>query len=127
MVPEVSAPGARRRRGRSPPHVELRAQSLAGALPLLLDVIGLGHSLGQLDVLGLPVVGNERKIKARLGIVPQEDNLDEQITVVENLTTYARYFGIKATSVLPRIDELLEFMQLSEKRERKITELSGRK
>src|SRR5579864_5939167 len=66
---------------------------------------------GQLDVLGLPVVGNERKIKARLGIVPQEDNLDEQITVVENLTTYARYFGIKARAILPRIDELLEFMQ----------------
>ena len=82
-------------------------------------------SEGRLDVLGMPVVGNERKIKARLGIVPQEDNLDEQITVVENLTTYARYFGIKARAVLPRIDELLEFMQLSEKRERKISELSG--
>src|SRR4029077_18670853 len=67
----------------------------------------------------------ERKIKARLGIVPQEDNLDEQITVVENLTTYARYFGIKAVAVLPRIDELLEFMQLTEKRARKISELSG--
>ena len=82
-------------------------------------------SAGQLDVLGLPVVGNERKIKARLGIVPQEDNLDEQITVVENLTTYARYFGIKAAAILPRIGELLEFMQLQEKRERKINELSG--
>jgi lipooligosaccharide transport system ATP-binding protein len=80
---------------------------------------------GQLDVLGLPVVGNERKIKARLGIVPQEDNLDEQITVVENLTVYARYFGIRAGKVMPRIDELLDFMQLQEKRERKITELSG--
>jgi lipooligosaccharide transport system ATP-binding protein len=80
---------------------------------------------GQLDVLGLPVVGNERRIKARLGIVPQEDNLDEQITVLENLQVYARYFGMKAATVMPRIDELLDFMQLQEKRERKITELSG--
>jgi len=80
---------------------------------------------GELDVLGLPVLGNERRIKARLGIVPQEDNLDEQITVVENLTVYARYFGIRAAKVMPRIDELLDFMQLTEKRERKIMELSG--
>jgi lipooligosaccharide transport system ATP-binding protein len=80
---------------------------------------------GQLDVLGLPVVGNARTIKQRLGIVPQEDNLDEQITVLENLQVYARYFGIKSATVMPRIDELLDFMQLQEKRERKITELSG--
>jgi lipooligosaccharide transport system ATP-binding protein len=80
---------------------------------------------GQLDVLGMPVRGNARAIKNRLGIVPQEDNLDEQITVLENLQVYARYFGISASSIRPRIDELLEFMQLQDKRERKINELSG--
>jgi lipooligosaccharide transport system ATP-binding protein len=80
---------------------------------------------GQLDVLGLPVRGNARRIKDRLGIVPQEDNLDEQITVLENLVVYARYFGIKAAKVMPRVDELLAFMQLEDKRERRITELSG--
>jgi len=82
-------------------------------------------SSGRLDVLGLPVVGNARKIKARLGVVPQEDNLDEQITVLENLLVYSRYFGMRAAEVMPKIDELLAFMQLEEKRERKIEELSG--
>ncbi|MGZ4142889.1 MAG: ABC transporter ATP-binding protein [Actinomycetota bacterium] len=80
---------------------------------------------GTLEVLGLPTVGNERRLKSRLGIVPQEDNLDEDITVLENLLVYARYFGIKATEILPKVDELLAFMQLEEKRERRISELSG--
>jgi lipooligosaccharide transport system ATP-binding protein len=80
---------------------------------------------GILEVLGLPVVQNARAIKARMGVVPQENNLDEEISVIENLLVYARYFGIRKKVATPRADENLAFVQLSDKREWMINRLSG--
>ena len=82
-------------------------------------------SAGSLEVLGLSVTEHPREIKARMGIVPQENNLDEEVSVIENLLIYARYFGIRKASAEPRADELLEFVQLSDKRDWKVPKLSG--
>lgn len=80
---------------------------------------------GSLEVLGMPAIARPRAIKARMGVVPQENNLDEEVSVIENLLIYARYFGIRPRVAEPRADELLEFVQLSDKREWKIPRLSG--
>jgi lipooligosaccharide transport system ATP-binding protein len=80
---------------------------------------------GDLDVLGIPVVQAPRRIKARLGLVPQEDNLDEEISVLDNLMIHARYHGMRRDKALTSADQLLDFMALTEKRDREIRELSG--
>ena len=67
----------------------------------------------------------QREIKALIGVVPQENNLDPDFTVHKNLTVYARYFRIEPKLASKRADELIEFMQLKEKRDSKIDELSG--
>jgi lipooligosaccharide transport system ATP-binding protein len=82
-------------------------------------------SAGTLEVLGLPVTTRPREVKARMGVVPQENNLDEEVSVIENLLIYARYFGILARVALPRAEELLAFVALEDKRDWKITKLSG--
>lgn len=65
------------------------------------------------------------QIRAHLGVVPQKDNLDEQLSVTENLYIYGRYFGLSKKFVKGKIDELLEFAQLEEKRDAKVESLSG--
>jgi len=85
----------------------------------------LPPTAGTLDVLGMPVRERPREIKARMGVVPQENNLDEEVSVIENLLIYARYFGIRPRTADPRATELLEFVQLSDKRDWKIPRLSG--
>jgi len=80
---------------------------------------------GSLEVLGIPVTAAPRKIKSRLGLVPQEDNLDEEISVLDNLMIHARYHGMRRAKALTNADQLLDFMALGEKREREIRELSG--
>jgi lipooligosaccharide transport system ATP-binding protein len=85
----------------------------------------LPPSSGTLEVLGLDAVRQGRAIKAKLGVVPQENNLDPDFTVRQNLTVYARYFGIAAEEAGVRADRLLQFLQLSEKRDASIQELSG--
>jgi lipooligosaccharide transport system ATP-binding protein len=80
---------------------------------------------GVLTVGGVDVVKNPRAAKAKLGVVPQENNLDPDLTVRQNLTVYARYYGIKKRVAMQRADELLEFMQLEEKRDVVIYDLSG--
>jgi lipooligosaccharide transport system ATP-binding protein len=80
---------------------------------------------GALDVLGLQVTEAPRAIKGRLGVVPQEDNLDEEISVLDNLMIHARYQGVARATALARTDELLAFMSLEDKRNREIRELSG--
>ena len=80
---------------------------------------------GSLDVLGLSVTKAPRRIKARLGLVPQEDNLDEEISVIDNLMIHARYHGMRRDPALKNAEQLLEFMALSDKRNREIRELSG--
>ncbi|MGH2786039.1 MAG: ABC transporter ATP-binding protein [Actinomycetota bacterium] len=80
---------------------------------------------GTLEVLALPAVGSQRKIKGRMGVVPQENNLDEEVSVLENLLIYARYFGLRWRAVRPRAEEMLDFVQLADKRDWKIGQLSG--
>jgi len=65
------------------------------------------------------------RIKARLGVVPQENNLDPDLTVWDNLLVYARYFGLRGPEVERRAKELLDFMELWEKRDTVIGKLSG--
>ena len=80
---------------------------------------------GLLKVFGLDTRTSGRQIKQRLGVVPQEANLDEELPVEENLTVYARFFNIPSSEAKNRSKELLEFMELTEKRSARVSELSG--
>ena len=66
-----------------------------------------------------------REIRFRLGVVPQEDILDTDLTARENLMIYQRYFGVPWKRTGPKADELLSFMQLSDRRDHKVEQLSG--
>jgi lipooligosaccharide transport system ATP-binding protein len=80
---------------------------------------------GELDVAGLDVRRCEREIKRRIGVVPQENNLDDELKVKENLLVYGRYYDLPRKLALQRADELLDFVQLTEKAESKVEQLSG--
>ncbi|MEJ2080729.1 MAG: ABC transporter ATP-binding protein [Acidobacteriota bacterium] len=80
---------------------------------------------GELNVLGYDVKTEIRSIKCRLGVIPQEDNLDPDLKVLQNLIVYARYFDIKKAAAVARAHEVLEFVQLWERREEHIRFLSG--
>ncbi|HEX5198676.1 ABC transporter ATP-binding protein [Paractinoplanes rhizophilus] len=80
---------------------------------------------GVLRILGLDPQRDGPRIRARLGVCPQLDNLDIELNVRENLTTYARFFGIPRKVARRRAAELLEFVQLSERAESKVEPLSG--
>jgi lipooligosaccharide transport system ATP-binding protein len=80
---------------------------------------------GTLRVFGLDPVADGRAIRQRLGVVPQEDTLDTELTVRENLVIYARYFGASWASARAKADELLDFAQLAERADAKVDPLSG--
>jgi lipooligosaccharide transport system ATP-binding protein len=80
---------------------------------------------GTLRVLGHDPAVDGSRIRARLGVVPQEDTLDVELTVRENLLVYGRYFGLSRQVVRERADQLLEFVQLAERAESKVEPLSG--
>lgn len=80
---------------------------------------------GLLSVMGMTFERDLRRIKARLGVVPQEDNLDEDLNVLQNLLVYARYFDMPSDAARERAREELEFWQLWERRDSRIRELSG--
>ncbi|MEU4378398.1 ABC transporter ATP-binding protein [Micromonospora echinofusca] len=80
---------------------------------------------GELRILGKDPVRDGPAIRARLGVCPQLDNLDPELTVQENLTTYARYFGISRRVARARAAELLDFVQLTERADSKVEPLSG--
>ena len=80
---------------------------------------------GTLEVLGMDPEQDGAAIRARLGVVPQENNLDTELPVEENLLIYGRYFGLSRPFIRERIDELLEFAQLSERRRDVVEHLSG--
>jgi lipooligosaccharide transport system ATP-binding protein len=80
---------------------------------------------GKLEVLGMDVNTHHREIKKVLGVVPQENNLDPDFSVYENLLVYSRYFDIPRPQARQMIDKLLDFVQLQEKRDIMIEELSG--
>jgi lipooligosaccharide transport system ATP-binding protein len=80
---------------------------------------------GTLRVLGRDPSTEGPAIRARLGVVPQEDALDNELTVAENLLIYGRYFDLPRALLRPRIAELLDFVQLSERAGEKVDRLSG--
>ncbi len=85
----------------------------------------LTRTSGEITVLGKDPEKFGPEIKAHLGVVPQMDNLDNALTVEENLYIYGRYFGLSKTFIRPKIEELLDFAQLVEKRSVKVEALSG--
>ena len=80
---------------------------------------------GHLRVFGLDPKTHGAAIRARLGVVPQEDNLDTELTVEENLFIYGRYFDLPRQEIRDRIDQLLDFAQLSDRKKSKVDPLSG--
>jgi lipooligosaccharide transport system ATP-binding protein len=82
-------------------------------------------SSGELSILGLDPRRDGPAIRARLGVVPQLDSLDEELNVRENLVVYGRYFGMSRAAVREKATELLEFAQLTERSESKVEPLSG--
>jgi lipooligosaccharide transport system ATP-binding protein len=80
---------------------------------------------GTLRILDLDPVANGAEIRARLGVVPQQDTLDMELTVRENIVIYGRYFGLPRHELGRRADELLEFVQLNERADSKVEPLSG--
>jgi len=98
----------------------------AGKTTTLRMLLGLSPmSAGSLSVFGLPIPAQARAVRARVGIVPQADNLDPDFSVAENLEIYAAYFGIPKQLAAPRIERLLEFAALTERRTAKVDTLSG--
>ncbi len=85
----------------------------------------LGRSGGELSVLGLDPQVRGPQVRAHLGVVPQNDNLDEELKVRENLLMYGRYFGLPTSWLRPKVADLLEFAQLTDKAEEKVSHLSG--
>jgi lipooligosaccharide transport system ATP-binding protein len=80
---------------------------------------------GELSILGMDPVTQGREIRARLGVVPQEDTLDVELTVRENLFVYGRYFGLPRDVIRERTARLLEFVQLSDRAGDQVEPLSG--
>ena len=80
---------------------------------------------GHLRVLGMDPDQDGPAIRARLGVVPQESNLDSELPVDENLLIYGRYFGLPRSTIKDRIEELLDFAQLADRRKDVVDNLSG--
>jgi lipooligosaccharide transport system ATP-binding protein len=80
---------------------------------------------GTLEILGLDPAHDGPRIRARLGVVPQQDTLDNELTVRENLLIYGRYFGLSHAECAKRADELLEFAQLIERSGDQVEHMSG--
>jgi lipooligosaccharide transport system ATP-binding protein len=82
-------------------------------------------SAGTLTILGLDPMTHGPQIRARLGVVPQQDTLDTELTVRENLLIYGRYFGLSRAECAKRADELLDFAQLTERSGDQVEHMSG--
>ncbi len=80
---------------------------------------------GTLRVLGMDPATEGPSIRARLGVCPQDDTLDSELTVRENLLVYGRFFGLSRAECARRADELLEFVQLADRGDARVVELSG--
>ena len=80
---------------------------------------------GSLSILGKDPNTDGPEIRAHLGVVPQEGNLDSELTCVQNLYVYGRYFGLSRSFLKTKVDELLAFAQLEDKRDMKVDALSG--
>ena len=82
-------------------------------------------SSGSLSVFGLDTTSHGPEIRSRLGSVPQEDSLDTELTVLDNLLIYGRYFGLPRAEIRRRATELLDFMHLTDRRDDRVDPLSG--
>jgi lipooligosaccharide transport system ATP-binding protein len=80
---------------------------------------------GGLSILGLDPNNHGPEIRSQLGVVPQQDNLDQELRVRDNLIVYGRYFGMSRAAISAKADELLEFAQLADRAKAKVDELSG--
>ncbi len=85
----------------------------------------LRRTAGDLSVLGLDPDRQTRQVRSRIGVVTQENNLDQDLTVIENLVIHAGYFGLGGSSLRRRAEELLEFMQLDGREKSQVRDLSG--
>ena len=98
----------------------------AGKTTTMRMIMGLTRpSAGRLTLFGRDVAELPREQRRRIGLVPQEDNLDPDLSVTQNLQVYGRYFGLPAALIARRVSELLAFMQLSEKAGARVMQLSG--
>jgi lipooligosaccharide transport system ATP-binding protein len=98
----------------------------AGKTTTLKLCLGLAEpDAGEIRLLDYPVPRQAREARAKVGVVPQFDNLDPDFSVVENLVTYSRYFGMARGAIAPRLDALLEFAGLTGRAGAKINTLSG--
>jgi lipooligosaccharide transport system ATP-binding protein len=101
----------------------------AGKTTMMKIIYGkctLANSNGaSVDVFGYNPVKDELAIKYLSGVVPQDDNLDDELNVVQNLRIYAKFYAISAKIVDERIKDLLDFLELSEKSQANIKQLSG--
>lgn len=98
----------------------------AGKSTTMRMIGGVSHrSGGELDILGMDPDQEGPRVRAHLGVVPQQDNLDQDLTVRENLLAYGRYFGLPYSFLKPKADLLLQFAQLEEKAKAKVDDLSG--
>ena len=82
-------------------------------------------SSGELEILGLQPGSHGAEIRSRLGVCPQEDTLDLELNIRDNLLVYASYFGIRRAEAARRADELLDFVQLTDRAKAKVVDLSG--
>ena len=80
---------------------------------------------GKLEVLGMDTVSDSREIRKKIGVIPQEDNLDPDFSVRYNLLVYARYFGIGLDEAKEKAEELLKKVELTDKADQEINNLSG--
>ncbi len=98
----------------------------AGKTTTMRMLMGLTRPTGgRLRVFGQPPEALGRAFRTRIGLVPQEDNLDPDLSVRQNLEVYGGYFGIPAGLLARRVPELLEFMQLGERGDAQVMQLSG--
>ena len=134
----IRARGVTKRFGDSAAIQELDLDVRAGECVGLLGPNGAGKSTfigclygvvlrsgGSLHVFGYDPAIDPRSVKRRLGVVPQENALDEELTVFENMQLYARFEGLENRAALLRITELLELMSLEHRRDAPIRTLSG--
>jgi len=98
----------------------------AGKTTTMRMIMGLTSvSGGELSVFGKPVDQIGRAERSRIGLVPQEDNLDPDLSVRQNLEVYGRYFKLSAGAIAERVPSLLAFMELNEKIDQSVMQLSG--
>jgi len=98
----------------------------AGKTTTLRMLLGtMPPSSGSLEILGLTMPGDECLVRAKLGIVPQADNLDPDLSVIQNLRVYASFFGLPRQNLEAHLDQLLAFANLTDRREHQVESLSG--